>query len=69
MYSLQEPDAAQALGVGRTLLKKICRAAGIKRWPYRKLSSLQSLVEKVRRFSCTRLFLQCECTELALSSK
>ncbi|KAK7265798.1 hypothetical protein RJT34_33421 [Clitoria ternatea] len=40
--------AAKELNVGLTLLKKRCRELGIRRWPHRKLMSLQTLINNVQ---------------------
>ncbi|XP_012483163.1 protein RKD2 [Gossypium raimondii] len=40
--------AAKELKVGLTLLKKRCRELGIRRWPYRKLMSLQTLTKNLQ---------------------
>ncbi|KAL2961605.1 hypothetical protein AAZX31_17G097700 [Glycine max] len=41
-------QAATELNVGITLLKKRCREVGIRRWPHRKLMSLQTLINNVQ---------------------
>ncbi|XP_065860924.1 protein RKD1-like [Euphorbia lathyris] len=41
-------QAARELNVGLTLLKKRCRELGIKRWPHRKLKSLDTLIKNVQ---------------------
>lgn len=41
-------QAAKELNVGLTLLKKRCRDLGIRRWPHRKLMSLQTLIRNVQ---------------------
>ncbi|KAL2244223.1 UNVERIFIED_CONTAM: Protein RKD1 [Sesamum indicum] len=41
-------QAARELNVGLTLLKKRCRELGIRRWPHRKLMSLQTLIKNVQ---------------------
>lgn len=41
-------QAAKELNVGLTCLKKRCRDLGIRRWPHRKLMSLQSLINNVQ---------------------
>ncbi|KAJ8773002.1 hypothetical protein K2173_028179 [Erythroxylum novogranatense] len=41
-------QAARELNVGLTLLKKRCRHLGIRRWPHRKLMSLQTLIKNVQ---------------------
>ncbi|XP_054820784.1 protein RKD1-like [Prosopis cineraria] len=41
-------QAAKELNVGLTLLKKRCRELGIRRWPHRKLMSLQTLINNVK---------------------
>jgi hypothetical protein len=41
--------AAESLGVGETWLKQKCREYDIKRWPYRKVKSLEKAIEKVTR--------------------
>ncbi|KAB2067866.1 hypothetical protein ERO13_A09G242400v2 [Gossypium hirsutum] len=40
--------AAKELKVGLTLLKKRCRELGIRRWPHRKLRSLQTLTKNLQ---------------------
>ncbi|KAK4766657.1 hypothetical protein SAY87_008299 [Trapa incisa] len=42
-------QAAKELNIGLTLLKKRCRELGIRRWPHRKLMSLQTLIENIMR--------------------
>ena len=37
-------EAAKALGVCPTILKKICRRLGIGRWPYRRVNSLNKMI-------------------------
>lgn len=44
-------QAAKELNVGLTLLKKRCRELGIRRWPHRKLMSLQTLIKNVEVYS------------------
>lgn len=41
-------EAAKELNVGLTLLKKRCRELGIRRWPHRKLMSLQTLINNIQ---------------------
>lgn len=41
-------EAAKELNIGVTLLKKRCRELGIRRWPHRKLMSLQALIKNVK---------------------
>ncbi|KAI4341447.1 hypothetical protein MLD38_026172 [Melastoma candidum] len=41
-------QAAKELNVGLTLLKRRCRELGIRRWPHRKLMSLQTLIKNVQ---------------------
>ncbi|EPS64185.1 hypothetical protein M569_10596, partial [Genlisea aurea] len=47
-FYLPITQAARELNVGLTLLKKRCRELGIKRWPHRKLMSLQTLIKNVQ---------------------
>lgn len=41
-------QAAKEMNIGLTLLKKRCREVGIRRWPHRKLMSLQTLINNVQ---------------------
>ncbi|GKD17442.1 RKD1-like protein [Tanacetum coccineum] len=41
--------AAKELNIGLTMLKKRCRDLGIRRWPRRKLMSLQTLIDNVQQ--------------------
>lgn len=43
-------QAAAELHVGVTTLKKVCRVNNIGRWPFRKRSSLNRLIEKTREY-------------------
>ncbi|WRX18992.1 RWP-RK domain - like 5 [Theobroma cacao] len=47
-FYLPITQAAKELNVGLTLLKKRCRELGIRRWPHRKLMSLQTLIRNVQ---------------------
>lgn len=47
-FYLPIAEAAKAMNVGLTLLKKRCREVGIRRWPRRKLMSLQTLIKNVQ---------------------
>mmetsp|Transcript_39664 Transcript_39664/g.99711 ORF Transcript_39664/g.99711 Transcript_39664/m.99711 type:complete len:332 (-) Transcript_39664:140-1135(-) len=48
-FHLPIHQAAEALNVGETWLKQKMREHDIKRWPYRKVKSLDKLVEKVQQ--------------------
>ena len=48
VYHLPIEEAAAALSIGTTVLKKFCRKFSVGRWPYRKLSSIDKLIEIVR---------------------
>lgn len=39
-FDLKLEDASNIVGVGSSKLKEICRDAGLKKWPYRTVSSL-----------------------------
>lgn len=39
-------EAADKLNIGVTTLKKLCRDLGLSRWPFRKNTSMERLLEK-----------------------
>lgn len=41
--------AGERLGMCPTMLKRICRANGVKKWPYRKLSSLDKAIARLEK--------------------
>lgn len=43
-------EAAQELGVCETVLKKACRKHGIARWPYRRVNSVQFMLNNLENF-------------------
>lgn len=47
-FSVPIKQAAHELNVGLTVLKKQCRKLGFARWPYRKVKSLQTLINNVQ---------------------
>jgi hypothetical protein len=48
-FHLTLKAAAKKLGIGVTLLKKVCRKHKIKRWPYRVITSLDRMIERLAR--------------------
>mmetsp|Transcript_15730 Transcript_15730/g.53701 ORF Transcript_15730/g.53701 Transcript_15730/m.53701 type:complete len:123 (-) Transcript_15730:262-630(-) len=64
-------ETSKRLHVGTTLLKKICRKFGIKRWPYRQIKSIRTLLYRTKEMltlfhNCSpeRAVLQVTCKEL-----
>lgn len=47
-WDLQE--AAAQLGIGLSVLKRVCRTIGLARWPYRKRQSLRNVVEQTKLY-------------------
>ena len=45
-FHLPLAEASAKLGICATILKKICRSFGIKRWPHRKIRSINNLIKK-----------------------
>lgn len=52
-------QAARELNVGLTHLKKRCRELGFRRWPHRKLMSLQTLINNLQ--VCTKMLTKMFC--------
>eukprot|EP01094_Clydonella_sp_ATCC50884_P019534 TRINITY_DN383_c0_g1_i1.p1 TRINITY_DN383_c0_g1~~TRINITY_DN383_c0_g1_i1.p1 ORF type:complete len:346 (-),score=158.15 TRINITY_DN383_c0_g1_i1:501-1538(-) len=50
-FHLPINDVAKELGVCATVLKKICRKKGIKRWPHRKIKSLNNMIADLERIT------------------
>lgn len=48
VYHRPISEAAQVLDMGVTVLKKQCREQGIARWPFRKLQSIDKLIQSVQ---------------------
>lgn len=48
-FDLRLEDACEKLGISTTSMKKICRQWYIQRWPFRKLKSLQTKLEKIKK--------------------
>eukprot|EP00798_Chlamydomonas_sp_ICE-L_P024752 gene24752-10391_t len=46
LFHLPIDDACKKLGTCSTKLKKICRQKGLSRWPYRKVRSIHTRLEK-----------------------
>ncbi|GAB4815554.1 hypothetical protein N2152v2_002600 [Parachlorella kessleri] len=44
-FHLPAEEACAKLGVSLTVLKRVCRKFGIKRWPFRKVKSLERLID------------------------
>lgn len=41
--------ASKELGVSTTIVKRLCRKLGIRRWPYRQICSLDKSINKLQR--------------------
>lgn len=59
-FHLSLNDAAGAMGICPTQLKKICRNQGIERWPHRKIKSIDELIEAVQYFDNIKFKLDVE---------
>lgn len=57
-------QAAAALGIGVTVLKKYCRRFKVVRWPYRKLRSMDKLIDSVGEFCSDPSMIQMVLAEL-----
>ncbi|XP_010492488.1 PREDICTED: uncharacterized protein LOC104769865 [Camelina sativa] len=51
-FHLPIETAADDLDVCPTVIKKICREGGLKRWPYRKIKSCQTRIELLKKSLC-----------------
>jgi hypothetical protein len=47
-FHMPSEHACRRLGIGLTVLKRQCRKFGIKRWPFRKMKSLDRLITNVQ---------------------
>ena len=47
-FHLPSEVACKKLGIGLTVLKRQCRKYGIARWPYRKIKSLDRVIQNVK---------------------
>eukprot|EP00798_Chlamydomonas_sp_ICE-L_P005225 gene5225-18455_t len=47
VYGLPINEAASSLGIGVTVLKKYCRQYAVGRWPFRKLTSIDKLMQLI----------------------
>ena len=43
-------EAAVNLGIGLSVLKRVCRTIGLARWPYRKRQSLRHVIEQTKTY-------------------
>ena len=47
-FHMPSDQACKQLGIGLTVLKRLCRKYEIKRWPFRKMKSLDRLIKNVK---------------------
>ena len=47
-FHMPSDQACKQLGIGLTVLKRLCRKYDIKRWPFRKMKSLDRLIKNVK---------------------
>mmetsp|Transcript_10742 Transcript_10742/g.15158 ORF Transcript_10742/g.15158 Transcript_10742/m.15158 type:complete len:483 (+) Transcript_10742:98-1546(+) len=47
-YTQPLAEASKALGLSATMLKKVCRGFGIRRWPHRQLASIDRTIARFR---------------------
>ncbi|CAM9395848.1 unnamed protein product, partial [Discosporangium mesarthrocarpum] len=53
-YHVPLNHAARELNVSLTMLKKLCRQYGVKRWPHRQVSSLNKTISRLQGKISTR---------------
>lgn len=49
VFHFPSSQAADKLGIGVTVLKRMCRSMDIRRWPYRELQRIQAMMNVVSR--------------------
>ncbi|XP_021761551.1 protein RKD4-like [Chenopodium quinoa] len=54
-FDLPISKAAKELNVGLTILKKRCRELNIKRWPHRKIKSLEALINSTKELGMVQM--------------
>jgi len=47
-FHLPINEASKELKICATILKKVCRANGITRWPHRKIRSLENMIQQLK---------------------
>lgn len=60
-FHLQSADVAKLLGIGRTMMKRVCRRLNIKKWPYRQI---RSIAQTIQSYEITSLHSS-EATEIS----
>ena len=58
VYHLPISKAAAALNIGVTVLKKYCRWYSIERWPYRKIRSVDKLMQQMQKLETDEVVAQ-----------
>lgn len=49
-FDMPIQEAAQQLGIGLSVLKRVCRTIGLARWPFRKRQSLRNVMEQTKLY-------------------
>ena len=49
LFHLPMSQASRELGLGETAFKRLCRRLGIPAWPYRKMGSIRTVIQKVKK--------------------
>nr|GME04307.1 protein RKD1-like [Ipomoea batatas] len=57
LFHLPASQAAKELNVSEDKLTKMCKKLGVKRWPYRKLHSLDNLLENLQHLSKLKTYI------------
>lgn len=48
-FDLPINEASEELGVSTTIVKRLCRKFGIKRWPYRQINAINKSIGMLRQ--------------------
>ena len=49
LFHLPISQASRELGLGQTAFKRLCRRLGVRAWPYRKMGSIRTVIQKVKK--------------------
>ena len=61
-------EAAKQMNVGVTMLKKRCRELNIMRWPRRKIKSLQMVIDSVKVYLATVVYMSYENDQITFNA-